>query len=135
MVNVHLDELQSKYQPVFDFMESQEVRLLNLDIEDSKLFIHAIAASPEIKNRILDQIRLIDPVYPDLIADIEVPGDGAAGGTTPARTYRVQPGDTIARISRQFYGDPSQYITIFKANIEKLTGPHKFRPGLVLVIP
>ncbi|MDE3137985.1 MAG: LysM peptidoglycan-binding domain-containing protein, partial [Acidobacteriota bacterium] len=134
-----MEELKSKYQSVFNLMETHQVRLLNLHIQDGKLFIRASAPSLEIKHKVWDQIKLVDPAFPDLIADIEIPMAAAAaasvGSSTPARTYTMQPGDTLSKISKQFYGDANQFLKIFKANRDKFSDPDKIRPGVELVIP
>jgi nucleoid-associated protein YgaU len=139
MANDRLQQLKSKYQSVLNFMESQKVRLQNLHLQDDKLFIRATAPSEEIKHKIWDQIKLVDPNFADLVADIEAPmaAAAAAGGApkTAPRTYKVQPGDTLSKISKQFYGDANQYMKIFKANTDKLTDPDKIRAGMDLVIP
>jgi LysM repeat protein len=138
MANDRLQQLKLKYQSVLSFMESQKVLLENLHLQDDKLFIRATAPSKEIKHKVWDQIKLVDPNYADLIADIQAPmaAAAAAGGpTTTLRTYKVQPGDTLSKISKQFYGDANQYMKIFKANTDKLSDPDKIRPGMDLLIP
>lgn len=47
----------------------------------------------------------------------------------------VQPGDSLSKISRQFYGDANKYMKIFEANKDKLADPDKVRAGMELVIP
>jgi nucleoid-associated protein YgaU len=139
MAKDRLEELKSKYQSVLDFMESQKVRLQNVHIQDDKLLIRATAPSQELKHKIWDQIKLVDPKYADLIADIQAPmaAAAAAGGrpTSTMRTYKVQPGDTLSKISKEFYGDANQYMKIFKANTDKLSDPNKIKPGMDLIIP
>lgn len=139
MAKDRLEELKSKYQSVLNFMELQQVRLENIHIQDGKLFLRVTVPSQELKHKIWDQIKLVDPNYSDLIADIEAPMAAAAaagaGTKTAPRLYTVQPGDTLSRISKQFYGDANQYMKIFKANQDKLSDPDKIRPGLELVIP
>ena len=139
MAKNRLEELKSKYQSVLNFMESQKVRLENIHLQEDKLFIRATVPSQEIKHKIWDQIKLVDPNFAaDMIADIQAPMAAAAaagGGTTTARTYKVQPGDTLSKISKQFYGDANQYMKIFKANTDKLSDPDKIKPGMDLVIP
>jgi nucleoid-associated protein YgaU len=93
-----------------------------------------------LKNRVWDQIKLVDPNFSDLIADIQAPAAAAAaaGGapsTPAARTYTVQPGDSLSKISKQFYGDANKYMKIFEANKDKLSDPDKVRVGQELVIP
>lgn len=49
--------------------------------------------------------------------------------------YTVQRGDTLSKISKQFYGDANQYMVIFEANKPMLTDPDKIYPGQMLRIP
>jgi nucleoid-associated protein YgaU len=139
-----LGPLKQKYQSVLTMMEQQHVRLQNVHVENGKLLIRATAPSDDVKNRIWDQIKLVDPRYSDLTADITVaPGQGgpAGGATAPSgtassgRTYTVKAGDTLSKISQQHYGDPNQYHRIFEANRDKLSDPDKIKPGQVLTIP
>ena len=58
--------------------------------------------------------------------------------TTPAaqaQFYTVVSGDTLSKISKQFYGDANKYNTIFEANKPMLNHPDKIYPGQVLRIP
>ena len=50
-------------------------------------------------------------------------------------TYTVQKGDTLSKISKQFYGDANKYKKIFDANKDQLKDPDKIQPGQVLRIP
>jgi nucleoid-associated protein YgaU len=135
------DQLKAKYQSVLNFIQQQQgVQLQNVNMEGDKLFIRASAPSQDAKNRIWDQIKLVDPNYSDLIADIQAPEAAAAAaaagaGTAAPRTYTVQAGDSLSKISKHFYGDPNQYMKIVNANKDKLPDPDKIRPGLELNIP
>jgi LysM repeat protein len=53
----------------------------------------------------------------------------------PARTYVVAPGDTLTKISRQFYGSGNHWQRIFDANRNLLPTAEKLEPGQTLVIP
>ena len=134
-----LGALKQKYQSALTFMEQQGVRLQNVHVENGKLLIRGTAPSQDVKNRVWDQIKLVDASFSDLTADITVaPGQGGpAAGTAaaPARTYTVKPGDTLSKISQQFYGDANQYRKIFEANRDKLNDPDKIQPGQELKIP
>jgi nucleoid-associated protein YgaU len=135
-----LGTLKQKYQSVLTFMEQQGVRLQNVHVESGKLLIRATAPSQDVKNRVWDQIKLVDGSYAaDLTADISVaPGQGGPAGGTAApsgRTYTVKAGDTLSKISKQFYGDANQYPKIFEANRDKLSDPDKIKPGQELKIP
>jgi LysM domain len=135
------DQLKMKYQSVLNFIESQGAQLQNVNMEGDKLFIRASAPSADLKNRVWDQIKLVDPSFSDLIADIQAPeaaaaaAVGAAAVSPAAKTYTVQPGDSLSKISKQFYGDANKYMKIFEANKDKLADPDKIKPGMDLLIP
>lgn len=139
------EHLKQKYQSVQNAMGQYQVRLQNLNMQGDKLYMRAEAPSEDAKNRIWDQIKLADPSYSDLIADITVKesaqslktqasGASVSGGQS-ARTYMVQPGDSLSKISKQFYGNASQYTRIFEANRDQLSNPNEIKPGQRLVIP
>jgi nucleoid-associated protein YgaU len=126
-------------------MQQLGVRLQNINMEGNKLFIRGEAPSDQVKNKIWDQIKLVDATYSDLIADISVAqqqqqaptmaaGASVSGGHGQRR-YTVQSGDTLSKISKQFYGEPGQYMRIFEANRNVLQDPNKIQPGQELVIP
>ena len=52
-----------------------------------------------------------------------------------ARSYTVRPGDTFAKISRQFYKTSSRARKIQDANFTQATGTVTIKPGMVLFIP
>lgn len=134
------EQLKMKYQSVLNFIQSQQgVQLQNVNMEGDKLFIRAQAPSQDLKNKIWDQIKLVDPNFSDLTADIQAPAAAAAAAgsstTAAARSYTVQPGDSLSKISKHFYGDANKYMKIFEANKDKLSDPDKIRAGMDLVIP
>jgi len=135
------EQLKSKYQSVLNFIQSQGVQLQNVNMEGDKLFIRASAPSMDLKNKVWDQIKLVDPNFSDLIADIQAPAAAAAAAAAGAnrssttRTYTVQPGDSLSKISKTFYGNANMYMIIFDANKDKLTDPNKINVGTELVIP
>ena len=52
-----------------------------------------------------------------------------------AQYYTVVSGDTLSKVSKQFYGDANQYQKIFEANKPMLSHPDKIYPGQKLRIP
>jgi tetratricopeptide (TPR) repeat protein len=52
-----------------------------------------------------------------------------------ARTYRVEPGDTLRSISRMFYKTPSRWQDIQDANFGVVDGTVKLKVGMELQIP
>ncbi len=52
-----------------------------------------------------------------------------------SRTYTVKGGDTLAKISRQFYKTSARAQDIQDANFNQLGGTVKIKPGMELIIP
>src|SRR5262249_12328401 len=123
--NQRFEQLKQKYQSVQNAMAQNQVRLQNLNMQGEKLFMRAEAPSQAAKNKVWDQIKMVDASYSDLIADITVNESAQAAGTQTAgasagggqstRTYTVQPGDSLSKISKQFYGNANQYMKVFEA--------------------
>jgi LysM repeat protein len=142
-----LDELKNKYKSALDTIQREGVRLTHLHVQDNKLFIQGAAPSEQIKNDVWNQIKAVDPAYHDLTCDLTVDTSlpnpmqqtqaaaAAAGGGTSGRTYTVQPGDTLSKIAKEFYGNANEYNRIFEANRNQLTDPNKIKVGQELVIP
>jgi nucleoid-associated protein YgaU len=139
MADAKFDALKLKYQSVLNFMQAQNVQLQNINMEGDKLFMRATAPSADIKNKVWDQIKLVDPSFSDLTAEIDAPAAQAAAasasGASSARTYHVQPGDNLSNISKQFYGDANKYMKIYEANKDKMSDPDHVRAGTDLIIP
>jgi len=143
--NDEFERLKQKYQPALRLMQQLQVKVENINMEGAKLLIRGVAPTADVKNKVWDQIKLIDTNYSDLICDLSVSqaqpapatmtaGASASGGQN-VRHYTVKPGDTLSKISREFYGDPNQYTKIFNANRGVLRDPNTINPGQELVIP
>ena len=140
-----LEELKNKYRSVLDTIQQKGVHLTHVHVQDNKLFIQGAAPSQEIKNDVWNQIKSVDPSYGDLTCDLSIDPSLApqkaqaaaatAGGSTGGRSYKVQPGDTLSKIAKQFYGNANDYNRIFEANRDKLSNPDQIQVGQELVIP
>jgi nucleoid-associated protein YgaU len=137
-----LASLRNKYDPVVRLIHARGAQVRTIEMQGAKLLIKAEAPSADVKNAIWDEIKKVDPSYADLTADISVNPAAAAGQggpagavSAPAGSYTVQKGDTLSKISKQFYGDASKYKKIFDANRDQLKDPDKIQPGQVLRIP
>jgi nucleoid-associated protein YgaU len=134
------EELRQKYQTVLNVADQEHVQFQNLHVQDNKLFIRGVAPSEEAKNKFWDQIKLVNPSGDDITADISVAEQQAqaatvGGGSQNAQTYTVKAGDTLSKISKQFYGDANEYMRIFYANRDKLKDPDKIQVGQELKVP
>jgi len=135
------NELKLKYTSVLNTADQEHIQFQNLHIQDNKLYIKATAPSEDAKSKFWDQIKLVNPNLDDITADISVDQSramGAAaggGGATGGQTYTVKSGDTLSKISKQFYGDANEYMRIFYANRDTLKDPDKIQIGQEFVIP
>ena len=140
-----LEELKNKYQGALAAIQQKGVHLTHLHVQDNKLFIQGVAPSDQAKNEVWNQIKAADSTYSDVTCELSVdpsiaaaPAQAAAasvGGASSSRTYKVQPGDTLSKIAKEFYGNANDYNRIFEANRDKLESPDKIRAGQELVIP
>ena len=122
------DELKAKYQSVLKVVETQQVHMANLHVQDGKLVMKGTAPSQEAANAVWNEIKRINPKLDDVIADFPI-------DTKLQRTYTVKAGDTLSKISQQFFGDANKYMKIFEANKDKLKDPDKIQVGQELKIP
>ncbi len=119
------DQLKQKYQPVLGVIQKDGAQIEALSLDGNQLYLKVMANSEASKNRIWDAIKSVDPNYSDLKHDIQF--------REGQQTHKVQPGDNLSKISKQFYGDANKYMTIAKAN--NLQDPDKIKVGQELVIP
>jgi len=132
-----LEQMKQKNAAVWKTAEQQQVRLSHVNIQDNKLLIQGVAPSEQAKNKVWDQIKVVNPNWAqELIVDISVdPTAQPATSGSADRTYTVQSGDTLGKISKQFYGNANEYMKIFEANRDLLSDPNKINPGQSLKIP
>ncbi|HXC02056.1 MAG TPA: LysM domain-containing protein [Opitutaceae bacterium] len=71
---------------------------------------------------------------PDAPATTSTPATSSPDATGP-RTYKVASGDTLAKISKQFYGSSTRWQQILDANRDKLHSDKSLRVGMELKIP
>jgi LysM repeat protein len=139
-VEKRFNELKQKYQTVLRTADQQHIQFQNLHVQDNQLYIKATAPSEDAKSKFWDQIKLVNPSMDDIKADIDVnqnltQGAAVSGSGRGGQTYTVKAGDTLSKVSKQFYGDPNQYMRIFYANRNKLSDPDKIQVGQELTIP
>lgn len=89
---------------------------------DEKQKILATAGNVEGVESVEDNLTLVEPLK------FEMPDFSKT-------MYTVKSGDNLSRISKEVYGDPNKYNTIFEANKPMLSDPDKIYPGQVLYIP
>ena len=136
----NLSAKKQKYSAALEAANKNQVRLQNVHWENGKILIRGEAPSEDAKNKVWDAIKSANGGSSPQDATVEITvakGQGGPAGAAgaPARTYTVQAGDTLSKISKQFYGDGNDYMKIFNANKDKLKDPDKIQPGQQLTIP
>ena len=130
------DQLKSKYHSLLTVGDQQGIRLQNLHVQDNKLYMKGTAPSENAKNAFWTELKRINPVYDDITAEIYVtPSAAGAAPAATTQTYTVKSGDTLSKISKQFYGDANEYMRIFYANRQTISDPDKIQVGQTLTIP
>jgi nucleoid-associated protein YgaU len=128
---VDLDQLKQKYVSVLNLISQSGVQLSHVHIQDDKLYIEGAAGSEAIKNRIWDQVKVVNPSLNDITLNLSV--DPALA--PKQKTYTVAAGDSLSKIAKQFYGNANEYTKIFEANRNVLSDPNMVKVGQQLVIP
>ena len=126
-----LEQLKLKYGSVLNAMNQSGIRLSHVHIQDNKLYIEGACGTEAIKNRIWDQVKLVDPAYSDLTLNLSVDPSLAP----KQQTYTVAAGDSLSKIAKHFYGNANEYMRIFEANRDKISDPNNIKVGQELVIP
>jgi nucleoid-associated protein YgaU len=132
------EDLKAKYQSVLQVIQQEQISVKNLHLQDGKLFIKGAAPSLDAANKVWDAIKRVNPSADDITADFPVDTSlkvAQPQQTSNVRLYTVKSGDTLSKISKQFYGSTNDYMKIFDANKDQLSDPDKIQVGQELKIP
>lgn len=122
--------VKSKYQSVLDL--GQKLNIQNGDVSEDNgvLKIKGTTKNQYEKNLLWDEIKAVGGENPsDIQADIKV------ADTSVFARHTVKSGETLGKIAKQYYGDPSKYQKIFEANSDILKNPDMIHPDQELIIP
>jgi nucleoid-associated protein YgaU len=70
--------------------------------------------------------------------NVHRPGQPASAGTGPQQTtrdYTIQPGDSLSKIAKRYYGNAGEWQKIYQANKDKIKDPNMIYPGQKIIIP
>lgn len=122
--------MRKKYQEVLNLGEKLEIQNGNVTEENGILNVTGTAKNQYEKNLLWDKIKEIGGNNPtDIMANIEV------ADTSVFANHTVKSGETLAKISKQYYGNAMKYTAIFDANTNILDNPNLIKVGQELVIP
>jgi len=126
-----LEQLKLKYGSVLNAINQMGVRLTHVHVQDNKLYVEGAAGTEAIKNKIWDQVKLVDPSFSDLTLNLTIDPSLAP----KQEVYTVAAGDSLSKIAKHYYGNANEYMKIFEANRDKLSDPNAIKVGQQLVIP
>ncbi len=135
---MELEQLKSKYASVIDTAKQHGVVLSHVNMQGDKLLIQGAAPNEASKNAVWTQIKAIDSSYSDLTCDLSIDSSlpqpaAAAAAPSGGQKYTVKSGDTLSKISQQFYGSANHYMKIAAAN--GIDNPNLIQVGQELDIP
>ena len=139
----NLNAKKQKYASALEAASKNGIRLQNVHLENGKLLIRGEAPSEDAKNKVWDAVKAMNGGQSPMDATVDISVSAAARGqggpagaaTAPGRSYTVKSGDTLSKISKEFYGNANDYMKIFNANKDQLSDPDKIKPGQTLKVP
>lgn len=118
---------------ILAYVQAQNLKATGLtvtfDSATGTATVYGIAADQPTKEKIVlccGNVQGVASVNDQMTVDQSAP---------EAQHYTVVKGDTLSKISKQFYGDPNKYNAIFEANKPMLKSPDLIYPGQMLRIP
>ncbi len=123
--------LTMKYGPVLDICNRFNMKDAKVEErEEGYLKIYGVVHTQYEKNKIWDKIK-------------EIGGSSASDIKADIRTetsdyyhiHKVESGDTLGKISKEYLGEAGKYMEVFNANKDQLSNPDLIQIGQVLKIP
>ncbi len=106
-----------------------EVENLKLEINDDSIYVAGLVENQEIREKVVLALGNVEGVACiDDGLEVKIEED-------PSDFYEVKSGDSLSKISKNFYGNANLYNKIFEANQPLLKSPDLIYPGQVLRIP
>ena len=114
-------------------VQAQNVQISNLSVnynsDTDTVTLSGAAKTQEDRERArlaVGNVQHVESVVDNITVESQEP---------ESRFYTVKSGDTLSKISKEFYGDANQYNKIFEANKPLLKDVNKIYPGQTLRIP
>ena len=108
------------------------VQNMDINVEGDKVTIYGQVQAQSYKEKLILAVGNVNGIA---TVDDRLTVVQEAKPEPEAQMYEVKSGDTLSKISKQFYGDAMKYNTIFEANKPMLKHPDKIYVGQMLRIP
>lgn len=106
-----------------------KVKDLDITFNGGAAYVMGTASAQDVREKVIlvvGNTAGVESVHDNLAVDKPEP---------QAKFYTVVTGDTLSKISKDFYGNANKYMKIFQANEPMLKHPDKIYPGQMLRIP
>ncbi len=123
--------LTMKYGPVLELCNRFNMKDAKVEEkEDGYLKVYGIVNTQHEKNQIWDKIKEVGGSSPtDIKADIR------AENKEYLHLHKVESGDTLGKIAKEYLGEAGKYMEVFNANKDQLSNPDLIKVGQELKIP
>lgn len=123
--------LTMKYGPVLEICNRFNMKDAKVEEkEEGYLKVYGIVNTQYEKNQIWDKIKEVGGTSPtDIKADIRTENKEYF------HLHKVESGDTLGKIAKEYLGEAGKYMEVFNANTDQLTNPDLIKVGQELKIP
>lgn len=123
--------LSMKYGPVLEICNRLNMKDAKVEErEEGYLKVYGVVHTQYEKNKIWDKIKEVGGQSPtDIKADIRTEA------TDYYHIHKVESGDTLGKIAKEYLGEAGKYMDIFNANRDQLSNPDLIKVGQELKIP
>jgi len=123
--------LSMKYGPVLEICNRLNMKDAKVEErEEGYLKVYGVVHTQYEKNKIWDKIKEVGGQSPtDIKADIRTEA------TDYYHIHKVESGDTLGKIAKEYLGEAGKYMDIFNANQDQLSNPDLIKVGQELKIP
>jgi nucleoid-associated protein YgaU len=120
-----------KYGPVLEICNRLNMKDAKVEErEEGYLKVYGVVHTQYEKNKIWDKIKEVGGQSPtDIKADIRTEA------TDYYHIHKVESGDTLGKIAKEYLGEAGKYMDIFNANQDQLSNPDLIKVGQELKIP
>ena len=66
------EHLKTKFRPALEFIDSQQFHIQALNIQDNRLLVRIVVPSADVRDRVVEQFRRIDPSLSEVHLDIRL---------------------------------------------------------------
>jgi hypothetical protein len=68
------EQLKAKFRAALEYIESRQIPIQSLNVQDDRLMVRVVAPSPEVRDDLIEQFRRFDPSLAEVHPDIRIDG-------------------------------------------------------------